>query len=240
MAAVLKASDNVAQMAVQSFIDGGKLHWPPADNGRRNGTASTETEMPDEPAQAPDETVLLKQQIDTHDEQIAQLRAESEEAEAKAFDRGLKAGEARADELAQAKLQLLQETATAARADLAVQLAKLEELALQLSTLSLEKIFGADVLHPELVAHSIRHRVGQLSSELVVGIRVSAADFPDAVAVAALVAATDRADISLDGKLASGDCIIDLKLGHFDIGVGSQWQRLHAFLDSLRDDGVAT
>ena len=66
---------------------------------------------------------------------------------------------------------------------------------------------------------------------------VSARDFADETALAALGAEANTGSVRLlaDGDLESGECRIDLQLGHVDIGAGTQWAQVAAFLDGLAE-----
>lgn len=120
-------------------------------------------------------------------------------------------------------------------------LAKLDALAAMLARSALAKIFGDDAARAELVARAIALRVEALRGETVVSIRVSALDFPNTDALAALRAdaGVGAIEVKADGVLAAGESRIDLQLGHVDVGISSQWHELDRFFESILDIGTS-
>lgn len=234
MAALLKAHDNAAQEKVRAFHEASAPHWP---IGQREGQPAIAGEAVPHETQ-PDEATDLRQQLSEMDERWSAFTAEARQAEANAFDRGVEQGERQAQQRDEERLQILAGAADEARMLLAGQLDQLQQLSLQIAQNALGKILGDSGRYPELIAQSIRHRCQQLSMELVTGIRVSAADFSDPSALSSLRAASGSSIVETDPALESGACMIDLKLGHYDIGIGSQWHRLCAFLDELEQEAA--
>ena len=103
----------------------------------------------------------------------------------------------------------------------------------------LEQVFTGAEHRSELVEATIRKRVAVLDANSVVRIRVSAEDFADSKAFARTVASVGQAvELKSDSSLKTGECIVDLKLGHVDLGLGSQWGRIAGLLESLERDGL--
>lgn len=247
MAGLLKASDSAAQKHVRSFSDSAPLEWPPSQlSTSQPSTSQSKTSQPvmtqldassrEEPTR--DEASELREQLVQMDERWESFRSDAEQAENDAYERGVEDGKKLAVSLEQERLEILGQVAAQSQDKLVASLDGLEALSLQISSLALGKIFGDRNLHAQLIAASIRHRCNQLASEMVTRIRVSADDFPNPAVLADLASATGRTDIEVDPKMESGGCVVDLKLGQFDIGIGSQWQRLKSFLENMQNEGV--
>lgn len=119
-------------------------------------------------------------------------------------------------------------------------LAELDVLAVMLARAAVAKIFGDGADLADLVTRAIGSRLRALRSERVIGVKVSAADFPDADALDALRAGIgDRAfDVIVDTAFVAGQCRLDLTLGHVDLGIGSQWRELDRFFGTLAAEHV--
>lgn len=163
-------------------------------------------------------------------ERDAAVQAEIDAREA-GYAEGLRAAETGAAE----RLTCVEAAIEAAQVRWTERLAEIDGLAAMLAQEALSRIFGSDEDLAERVTRAIAARVRQLGQTGIVAIRVSAKDFGDADAVAALAGRAKRAesDLVVDATLASGECRIDLQLGHLDIGLGSQWGELDTFLRGL-------
>lgn len=231
MGTVFKAHDMSAQETVRAFKNANVPEWPISQSSDhqldvREERAGYQAET-DPPSTAPiSEVDELRKLLESAKRQLA-------EAEKQAYQRGLEEGKSIAVSRDQDRLDLLKANALEAQNQLDAHLSGLQALSLQLAQIALSKIFGNAEQFADFVAASIRYRCDQLSSELITGIRVSPEDFPSQEALEAVLQVTRRTDIAIDARLASGECLIDLKLGQYDIGIGSQWSKLQTFLADL-------
>lgn len=231
MGTIFKAQDMSAQQAVRAFKETMAPEWPISQSsehqsGFREDLAGYRIEVEPVGTVSIGEIDELRLLLETAKKQL-------EETEQAAYQRGLEEGKSLATSREQDRFDLLKAHAQKAQSQLDEHLAGLQVLSLQIAQIALSKIFGNAELFSELVAASIRHRCNHLSSELITGVRVSAEDFQSEEMLTALAQAAGRMDIVVDVKLASGECLIDLKLGQYDIGIGSQWQKLQALLADM-------
>lgn len=166
---------------------------------------------------------------------LAAQRVESEKAVKAARAEGERLGKAAADDSSEKQLDLVGKGVTAAVAHWQARLDDLDGLAPALARAALGKLFDADEDQVRFVAQVIERQMRLLRRESLVAIRVSAGDFKDEQALAALGAEAGAGSVRIvaDADLASGQCRIDLQLGHIDIGAGTQWAEVAAFLDGL-------
>lgn len=231
MGTIFKAQDITAQQTVRAFNEMRMPEWPilhssELRNEFRDDLAEYRVDVEHVDAVPMGEIEELRALLESAQKQLV-------ETEQSAYQRGLEEGKSLATSREQDRFELLKANAQKAQSQLDEHLAGLQVLSLQLAQIALSKIFGNAEQFSELIAASIRHRCNHLSSELITGIRVSSEDFQSQEALAALMQASGRTDIVGDAKLVNGDCRIDLKLGQYDIGIGSQWQKLQAFLIDL-------
>jgi flagellar biosynthesis/type III secretory pathway protein FliH len=75
----------------------------------------------------------------------------------------------------------------------------------------------------------------------VLRVGVSAKDFGDDSALSAIATALggERVNIVQDPDLASGDCLIDLRLGQIELSIPKHWQLLQDELRRLASAGEA-
>jgi flagellar assembly protein FliH len=168
---------------------------------------------------------------------LAAQRIESEQAVKAARAEGERQGRAAADDAAAKQLGLLGKGVDAAVVHWQERLRDLDGLAPSLARAALGKLFDAGEDHIQFVTAVIARQLRMLRRESLVAIRVSARDFADEAALAALGAdaGTGSVRVVADADLASGECRIDLQLGHIDVGAGTQWAQLADFLDGLAE-----
>jgi flagellar assembly protein FliH len=166
---------------------------------------------------------------------LAALRSESEQAVKAARAEGERQGKAAADDVSGKQLGLLGKGLDSALAHWQARLEDLDELAPALAGAALAKLFDGGGEHKRFVAGAIARQMRLLRRESLVAVRVSARDFADEAALAELgsEAGTGSVRVVADADLASGECRIDLQLGHVDVGAGTQWAQLAPFLDGL-------
>lgn len=175
--------------------------------------------------------------------QIALIEARelAGKAEKEAREAGMKAGRREArDDIAQ-RIALIEKGVEQARTAWDDRLAGIDALAVMLARSALAKVFGGGADLADLVTRAIDARMRVLRGESVVGIRVSASDFPDEEALGSLRAHADTRgiDVVADPTLRAGDCRLDLQLGHIDLGIGSHWRELDHFFEALATEQVA-
>ena len=102
----------------------------------------------------------------------------------------------------------------------------------------LEQVFTGPEDRSALVEAAILRTVERLRSDGLIRIRVSASDFGDPEILARAAAAVGpTARLECDPALQGGECIADLRLGHVDLGLGSQWRKVAELLDRLEREG---
>ena len=164
---------------------------------------------------------------------LAAERKAGEEAARKARAEGEASGRAAAVSDYARQIAAVQEACAAAVTAWQLRLADLERLAPALAAAALAKIFTPPADQAQLVAGCLVRHLETLQLRTAVGIRVSVADF-DAPAAALL--AQERAaslPVRVDPELPSGACVIDLRLGHVEIGPNVQWPALAALLADM-------
>lgn len=177
---------------------------------------------------------------------IAALEAEIREAEQRlpellktAREEGAReALKSRSDAEAK-RLERLGEGISEAMALWSKRLATLEGLSATLAHSILERVFADGAERSAAVSSALEARLAQLETQSIVRARVSGADFSDSGSLEALNADLGgRISIVSDAKLKAGECVIDLKLGHLDVGPAAQWRRIAEFLDQLECEGL--
>lgn len=166
---------------------------------------------------------MLTRQIKAKEEAVAAARAEGE-----------RQGKAAADAAVDKQVAVLAKAAETAAAAWQKRLSELDGLAAAIVRAALAKLFDEE-RHSSFVAGLVARQMRLLRRDSVVAIRVSPRDFGDEQALAALgaEAGTGSVRIVADAGLASGECGIDLQLGHIDIGAATQWAQLADLLDGL-------
>ncbi|MEA3063635.1 MAG: flagellar assembly protein FliH [Sphingomonadales bacterium] len=166
---------------------------------------------------------------------LAAQQTASEQAVAAARADGECRGRADAGEGIDKRLALLDKGVEAAASKWQKRLTDLDELAPALARAALGKLFDDKGDHSRFVAALIANQLRLLRRESVLAIRVSALDFEDEQALAGLAAEAGSGSVRIvtDADLESGECRIDLQLGHIDVGAKTQWAQLAAFLDEL-------
>lgn len=171
---------------------------------------------------------------------LAAQRVENEQAVKAARAEGERQGKVAADDAAEKRLALLGKGVDAAVDRWQTRLQDLDGLAPALTRAALGKLFDQSEDQTRFVTQVIARQMRLLRRESLVAVRVSARDFEDEAALAALgaEAGTGSVRIVADADLASGECRIDLQLGHIDVGAGTQWAQLADFLDGLAEREV--
>lgn len=186
--------------------------------------------------------VVADARIGELEEENARLREALEKALDAAADAAAKARESERKEAVEAargeaakRLEALDQGLAAALAAWQEALAGLDRLAPLIARTALSKLFEPSEDQAELVGRAIARQMAGLRRETALRLRVSAADFADDAALGALRerAGAGRLDIVCDPDLASGECRLDLALGHVELTPAAQWRELAALLESL-------
>lgn len=179
---------------------------------------------------------------------IAALEADAREAERRLpelldqakKDGATKALRARNDAEAE-KLECLERGLSDAKTSWSERLAALDGLSATLTRAILAQVFADDAGRIEATISAIKRRLTLLEGQAVIGLRVSSSDFPDARALEPLaVAVGGNLSIQSDAKIEAGECVLDLKLGHIDVGPAAQWPRIAEFLDRIEREGLGS
>jgi flagellar assembly protein FliH len=144
--------------------------------------------------------------------------------------------ETRSDAEEQA-LAALQDALGAALEQWRERLASWDRAAAGVARAVLEQVFVANDERAALVESAIARKLAALESASLVEVRVSAEDFGEAGALEAAERLGRGVKLAGDPALQSGECLVDLKLGHVDLGLGGQWRRIDALLDQLEREG---
>lgn len=196
--------------------------------------ADAQPELPEH-----DPTPALQARIDALEEQLRAQLEHGKRQEHAAYEKGLREGaEQAARELRQSWDRQADAVARAARAaqdGFDKRLAALETLALDLAEAALGRVLGDTARHAELLAQTIAHHLRGLERN-VVRVAVSGRDFPDEGALEGLASLPDllRRSIEVRADLPAGACQVDLALGHADLGLPSQHERLTRLFATLK------
>jgi flagellar assembly protein FliH len=221
---------------MKSLIKGGG--WPDVDDVRPvdwGSGASIRIETPVRTSTAPNSTTSrLEQEIEilrgalaaaeTRHKQDVTAKVEHAREETTAYHR-------RRDEDA---LTALSNALGEASTETLEKLGSAERLALLLCDAALARLFSDAAAQKDLLVRAIRRQVEQLRSELILSVRVSAADFPESASLQALRRILGgQFDIKQDHGLSAGSCRIDLRLGHIDLSLPAHWAALQSELRRL-------
>lgn len=137
------------------------------------------------------------------------------------------------------KLEQLGIGISKAIANWAERLASLEGFSATITRSVLEAVFADSTDRCRAIESALRRRLDHLDAQSIVQVRVSSEDFSSAEALEVLTTELGaKLSIVGDPKLKSGECVLDLKLGHMDVGPAGQWLRIAQFLDRLEREGL--
>ncbi|MEA3017890.1 MAG: flagellar assembly protein FliH [Sphingomonadales bacterium] len=166
---------------------------------------------------------------------LAEARAEAAQAVARAREEGREEARAEAEDREDGRLRALEAIATAAQGALERRLDELDRLALLLAQRALAQLVEPDAGLAALVERSIARQMRFVRGKTVAAIHVSGEDFPGEPALAELAARAGIGSVRLaaDPELRSGQCRIDLRLGHVDLHVGPRWGEMAELLETM-------
>lgn len=182
----------------------------------------------------------LESALDRSLQDTRTLTAKIEEARDQGYSKGHAAGVADADRLERDRLALLASNMNEAQSSLAAALDGVERLAALITRDCLDKLLGQPDFRKEIVHGLICAQIAQMGEDAVLSVTVSARDFGDQAALTALEQSlgTRGTQIDSDQALASGDCVIDLRLGRIDASLTRQWTALGALLTEIGEERV--
>lgn len=167
-------------------------------------------------------------------------RDSADDLELRAYERG-RSEAAREKQADDTRTVALLEGIEAALSAWEQRLDGLDRLAPLLACSALSKVFDDDEKRSELVASTVTRQMRHLRRETVLAVHVSLADFADAELEALRSRLPSRSiDLIGEADMASGECRLDLQLGHIDLGLQSQWGQLSQLLDGLAREEAAT
>jgi len=244
---LLKAGDRSAQSAVQRLGAVPLALRKPATKTMPQPPEREQEAGPRATDPTPERNAVHNEELDRQcmelEASVAELRHRlkqtEEDAEArieKALDRGRQEGREEAESSERRRIEALEAALAAIRDEHRVRIGDCELLALQLARTAISRIFGEREDLAERVAATLAYHLAEVKHDLVVGVRVSSADFPDEGALSELARTHGEIVVRQDGDLAAGECEVDLKLGKIDLGLDGQWQRLSAFFDTLAQE----
>jgi len=191
----------------------------------------------------------VQEQPDPRDIELAALRsavARAEEALAEAEgvhrrevesarEQGRKKGLAEAEDREVERLKLLDKTLSAACDVWGSRLDKIDVLAPQLVRAAIARLFDGADDRAELVTAMLARRMRDLRRDSIVALQVSADDFSDEPALAALAAslAVPQVIASIDPTLTAGQARFALKLGTLDLDLSGEWRKVAAALEAM-------
>lgn len=181
----------------------------------------------------------LEAEVDQLREAIAASAADAARAADEARRSGREEGLAAAARSEEERLDCLRGGLAEALVAWRERLDETERLAVLISRGAVEKLVEDQGGQCALVLGAIARQVALLRRDAVVAVQVSAADFPDAAALAeaAAVAGGELLDVNVSADLEAGECRLALKLGFVDIGPRTQWMRLSALFDEALAEG---
>ena len=163
------------------------------------------------------------------------------QAEARGHEKGLREAEEQARREDDRRLEAIRAGLDGALDQWRDRLAALEKLAPLIAHSALAKLFDEHSDYAELVTRAVALQLERLRRETIVGIQLSADDFPDEDSLAALRARAGTGEVALvrDPSLGAGECRMDLRLGHVDLGVQAQWAQLSSLLRETWEEEAA-
>lgn len=169
-------------------------------------------------------------------ERLRQTAEEADMREEAAYERGTRDGREAAGTEQAERTELLAAAIGTAERLLANRLEECELLSLQVAHAALARILGDESRQSQLVEETIRRHMELLKREMVVAIRLSPQDFGQPGDLDELRRAYPSISIDCDPDLESGDCLVDLRLGHLDLGLAGQRRSLAELIERLGEE----
>jgi len=147
---------------------------------------------------------------------------EQERATAAALARGKEEGLAAAQSADAERLSMLREAVGEAIGRIESRFAEERDIAIEIAHSALDRIFADTTQYRPMVVETARRNAAKLMRGTILGLRVSATDFPDADSLTALPALGIGIQAEADPSLGPGACIFDLTLGTLDASIPNQ------------------
>lgn len=165
-----------------------------------------------------------------HAEELRKIAADN-------FADGERAGRADAVRNEAASLEALRAGVAAGVADISRRFDHLESLAGALCRVALEDVFSPSHDYREQSARMLRRQIETLKPDTVLGVAVSAADFPEDGALTDLARelGLQPSAFRVDPALAAGNCRMQLRLGQLDLSLSDHWEGLCAAFRAMAD-----
>lgn len=185
-----------------------------------------------------DPAASLQQRIGELETQLREQSELAQRREQDAYDKGFKEGADKAARDIRRKWDREAEAvvlaAKAARERFEASLPQLESLSLDLAEAALSRIVGDTNQYAALLAQSMAFHLRGLEQSII-HVAVSARDFPDAESLGFLETLSERLRRSIEVReeLPAGACRVSLTLGHLDLDVSSQRDRLSSAFAAL-------
>ncbi|WP_298303612.1 hypothetical protein [uncultured Erythrobacter sp.] len=170
-------------------------------------------------------------QIAALEKALSEKEKEITAAESAAYEEGFKAGKKAADSKSEEAIELLKASLSQSEKGLKESLNNQVEAGIAISRAILGNILGNRFEMPAHVVSAATHWKSELAAGSVLGLRVSADDFPDKGALDALSQEFPSVEIVSQSDLKSGACFFDLKLGSLDASIDRQLGSAIGFLD---------
>ncbi|OLL30867.1 hypothetical protein BTH42_14935 [Burkholderia sp. SRS-W-2-2016] len=194
---------------------------------------------PDNGAQLAELKRQLPELAHSHAEQTRAFEELERAAYQRGVDKGIETGIARAEYGHAQQLDALAAGIDSALAVFGERLLGIEAIALDVAQAALRKTLGDSDRYAALVVQTARHHVAQIAAGSLIGMRVSAEDFPTSAELSEAFAAITRNTklaVEVDPQLTAGSCVIDLTLGRLDVSLPRQLAQIDHTLDGLRAD----
>lgn len=177
----------------------------------------------------------LESEVRERETAIGKLEVEVELAHQKGHEEGRELGRREATDQQSERLLLLENSMRRAQEQLSSGLKSLERLSALLASDCLDMIFGNPDYRSEQVAQIIGAQMRRIEKAMLVDIKLSRDDFPDDQALIALSGRLGLSDmpVGTGADMASGGCVMTLRLGSMDVGVGRQWGVLREALAQI-------
>lgn len=178
---------------------------------------------------------VLEENARQKDAVIAALRDDVARAFEDGRMKGYKAGIDEAGDMQAARLSLLEENAGHAQAKLSDAIASLSRLSALLARDCVDAILGNGEDRVEIINRIIKTQIAKIEETTLLTVELSRQDFPDDESLMALAARMDVPAVVFSARpgMASGDCLMTLRLGSMEVGINQQWNCLRGVLNEI-------
>lgn len=178
---------------------------------------------------------VLEDSARQHNVTIEALRSDVKRALDDGWAEGRKAGIEEANRQQSALLLLLEKAIEKSREDFSNALQSVSRLSASLARDCVEMILGSADDRAELINKIIDVQIAKIDKAALLVIEVSRHDFPDDDALQTLTSRLDLPAVNIlaQSSLASGACVMTLRLGRMVVGIDQQWDRLRDALDEM-------